>query len=74
MRDTSAEADAVALEAMRRRPRVERLRDVLALSETVREIALVGLRRRFPAESTLALVERLTGTSGTSRSGPSAAP
>ena len=63
MRDTSPEAEAVVLDAIRRRPPIERMRDALALSEQLRAVALERLRAQYPGESTLALVERLTGES-----------
>lgn len=63
MRDTSPEAEAVARAAIRRRPPVERMREALELSETLRALALVRWRRGYPADSTVELVERMTGES-----------
>ncbi len=63
MRDTSPEADAVARAAIRRRPPVERMREALELSDALRALALRRLRREHPADSPIALAERLTGES-----------
>ena len=63
MHDTSAEAAAVARAALRRRPPVQRMRDALELSEALRALALARLRRLYPGDSPIALVERLTGES-----------
>ena len=73
MHDTSPDAAAVASDAIRRRPALERMRDALALSETLRALALDRLRRLHPNDSPAALVERLTGESlqPGGRNGPS---
>ena len=62
MRDTTREAEAVMLAAIRRRPPLDRMREALALSDSVRALALAELRRRHPGDSTLRLVERMLGT------------
>ena len=54
---------------MRRAP-MQRVHDVLQLSEELRNVALDALRARYPDEPLLALVARLTGepmTPGTRR-------
>jgi len=61
MRDTSPEADAVVRAAIRRRPPVERMREALELSDALRALVLARLGRQHPADSPIALVERLTG-------------
>lgn len=61
MRHTSPEAAAIARAAIRARPPVERMREALALSETLRSLGLARLRQRHPTDSTIRLVERLTG-------------
>jgi len=63
MRDTTREAEAVVRAAVRRRSPVERMRDALALSDALRAVSLARLRREYPADSPVALVERLTGDS-----------
>jgi hypothetical protein len=63
MRDTSPEAEAIALDAIRRRPPVERMREALELSETLRALALERWRRAYPADTVIQLVERMTGES-----------
>ena len=73
MHDTLPEAEATVRAAIRGRPPLERMRDALALSEMMRTLALVRLRRLHPNDSPTALVERLTGESlrPASRLGPS---
>lgn len=73
MRDTSPEADAIVRAAIRRRPPVERMREALELSDSLRTLVLARLRRDHPADSPIALVERLTGESlrPAVRTGPS---
>jgi hypothetical protein len=61
MRDTSAEAEEVRLEAIRRMPPVQRLAQALALSETMRALALTRLREPHPDRTQLELVELLIG-------------
>jgi hypothetical protein len=61
MHDTSPEAAAIAGAAVRRRHPVQRMRDALELSETLRALALSRLRRLHPGDAPIALVERLTG-------------
>jgi hypothetical protein len=61
MNDTRPEAAAVVREAIRRTPPVERMRQVLELSEQIRTLSLETLRRRHPNLSTLQLVELLSG-------------
>ncbi len=63
MRDTSSDAQQISLTAIRRRPPIERMQEALELSETLRTLALARWRRAYPADSTIALVERLTGES-----------
>jgi len=63
MHDTSPEAETVVRAAIRRRSPVERMREALALSDAMRALSLARLRREHPADSQLALVERLTGDS-----------
>jgi hypothetical protein len=59
MRDTTPDADRVRLDAIRKLPPNQRLRHALELSESVRAVALAGLRRRHPGCSDLELVEVL---------------
>lgn len=61
MRDTAAEAARVARDAILRTDPIDRIRQALAHSEAVRELALARLRERHPDLSTLALVELLLG-------------
>jgi hypothetical protein len=63
MGDTSPEADDIVLAAIRRRDPVERMGEALELSELLRNLALVRWRRAYPGETTIALVERMTGES-----------
>jgi hypothetical protein len=76
MHDTSSEAAAVVRAAVQRRSPVQRMRDALELSESLRALALARLRSRHPAESPIALVERLTGESlqPAARTGPQRSP
>jgi hypothetical protein len=62
MRDTVAAAEAVRLAAIRRMPPADRLRQALALSESVRALALGRLRAAHPGRTDLELVELLLGT------------
>ncbi|MGH7645959.1 MAG: hypothetical protein ACREMR_10285 [Gemmatimonadales bacterium] len=61
MRDTTAAAEQVRLDAIRRVDPSQRLAQALELSESVRALALAGLRRRHPERSELELVELLVG-------------
>lgn len=63
MQDTSPEARQVQLAAIRRMRPVERLERAFELSEAMRELALVGLRTRFPGRPEAELIERLAGYS-----------
>lgn len=47
-RDTTAEAEALQVEVLRRLPGPERLRLAIEMSETVLRLARAGLRRRMP--------------------------
>ena len=49
--DTDPRADAIIIEGFRAMPPREKLRIVGALSRTVRELALVDVRNRFPDDS-----------------------
>ena len=60
--DTTTEAAAVVRAAIKRTEPVVRLRQALAHSETMRDIALARLRNKYPNRSTLELVETLLGT------------
>ena len=61
MHDTSPDAARVVREAIRRRDPIERMREALAHSETMRALALSRLRARHPDLSAPALVELLRG-------------
>jgi hypothetical protein len=61
MRDTSAEADRVIRDAVRRMNPIERMRQALALSESLRQLSLARLRAKYPERSTVELVELLLG-------------
>jgi hypothetical protein len=61
MRDTSAEADRVVRDAVRRMNPIERMRQALALSESLRQLSLARLRAKYPERSTVELVELLLG-------------
>lgn len=61
MDDTRPEAAAVVREAILKLAPAERMRQALALSQQVRAISVVGLRRHHPGRSTLQLVELLVG-------------
>lgn len=61
MIDTTTDASEVALAAIRRTDPIVRMRDALAHSERMRELALSRLRVRFPESTTLELVEKLLG-------------
>ncbi len=61
MRDTTPEAESVRIAAIRSTPPAERVRLMLEASEWHRSILVAGLRRRFPGESDLDLVQRALG-------------
>ena len=61
MRDTTPEAEAIMVRAIRARSPEARLAECVAFSEELRAIALAALARRFPLEDRRALVRRLTG-------------
>lgn len=61
MSDTRAAAAVVLREAIASRTPAQRLAAAIQLSEDVRAIALAALRRRYPGDSVLSLVERMTG-------------
>ena len=61
MRDTTDAAEDVRLAAVRRLTPAERLRQMFELSESMRQVALAGLRQRHPRSTDLELVERLLG-------------
>ena len=53
--DTSADAEAVRVAAIRARSPEARLRDALEVSELVHAAAIARLKARFPEKSTVAL-------------------
>lgn len=57
MRDTTPAAEQVRLLAVRRMEPAERLRQVFDLSESVRRLALSGLRKRHPDRADIELIE-----------------
>ncbi len=61
MGDTRPEAVAVVRDAILNTAPAERMRRALEMSEQLRELSLISLRTRYPADSTLQLVERLSG-------------
>jgi hypothetical protein len=61
MRDTRDEAEEIRLAAIRRQTPAERLRLMFDHSEAMRELALAGLRRRYPDHTVVQLVEMLLG-------------
>ncbi len=74
--DTTPEAAALVLRAIKQQSPAQRVAAALALSESVRAISLTALRARFPDRSTLELVALITGESmvPTARSGPEPSP
>lgn len=58
MRDTTAEAELVQLTAIRAMDGAARLRQAIALSETMRRLTLAGLRVRHPECSEEELLAR----------------
>lgn len=72
MLDTRADAQDVLDEIVRRQTPAQRFAIAIQWSDEARAIALQSLRTRFPGESVLQLVERMTGESLTPglRSGP----
>lgn len=61
MRDTTPEAEAVLVAAIRRRSPADRLADALRLSDTLRDFAIEALRRRRPDASYESLVAEWAG-------------
>lgn len=61
MDDTTAQAAAAARAGIRQTAPAVRMRQALAHSEAMRELALSRLRARYPERTTLALVEMLLG-------------
>jgi hypothetical protein len=61
MRDTTPAAEQVRLAAIRRMAPAERLRQVFALSESIRGVALARLRAAHPDRTDLELVEMMLG-------------
>ncbi len=61
MRDTTMAADRIRLAAVRQMEPAERLRQMFALSESARGLALSGLRERYVGLTDLELVEILLG-------------
>ena len=61
MRDTTPDAERVQLEAIRQMAPAERLRLAFELSESVRRVALAGLRARHPDRTDVELVEIMLG-------------
>lgn len=68
MHDTTAAAEQVQLAAIRSLEPVERLRQALELSESVRALALSRLREIHPDRTELELVELLLGVTLVPRS------
>ncbi len=60
MGDTSPRAEQRYLELRRAQPPEQRLRQVVLLTQTVRKLALAGLRERHPEASEFELRTRLT--------------
>ncbi len=58
-RDTSPEAEAVLFKLWRETPAWRKLEMMSGLNRTARQLALVGLRRRFPNASEMELRRRL---------------
>ncbi len=71
MRDTTTEAEQVWLAAIRGMDRAARLRQVLELSESMRALAITGLRRRHPQLTDRQLVALLSDSQAR-LAGPSA--
>jgi len=61
MRDTTSEAEAIVRAAILRTDPIDRLRQALVLSETMRDLALARLRALHPDRSVVELVELLLG-------------
>lgn len=59
--DTSLAAEQVVLDAIRRTNPVQRMRQALALSESMRAVALDRLRTRHPDRTLLQLVALMLG-------------
>jgi len=62
MRDTTRAAEQIRLDAIRHVAPVQRLRQALELSESVRALALSRLRELNPDRTEMELVEMLIGT------------
>jgi hypothetical protein len=61
MDDTTAQAAEALRDGIRKTAPVVRMRQALAHSEAMRELALTRLRAQHPERTTLALVEMLLG-------------
>ena len=61
MNDTSPEAEQIRLAAIRRMDPVDRMRQALAWSESMRALAVARLRERHPDWSELQAVEHMLG-------------
>ena len=59
--DTSLATEQVVLDAIRRTDPVQRMREALALSESMRAVALNRLRTRYPDRTLMQLVELMLG-------------
>lgn len=57
--DTSPDAERVLIELLRRMPAWRKLQIVSEMSQTVRTLALLGLRQRFPHATETELRRRL---------------
>lgn len=70
--DTRRDAQRVLDDIVRRQTPAQRLAIAIQWSDEARELALQALRDRYPTESVLTLVERMTGQSMVPavRSGP----
>jgi hypothetical protein len=61
MRDTTAAAEQVRIDAIRRTEPIQRLVQALELSESVRALSLSRLRELHPDRTELELIELLIG-------------
>lgn len=68
-RDTTWAAEAIRVAAVRRQDPVDRLRQALELSESMRTLVLSSLRQKYPERTDRQLVELVSGDSRTGRSG-----
>lgn len=57
-RDTSADAERVQFQIWREMPAWRKLELVAQMNETVRELAMLGLRQRYPKAADAELVRR----------------